>query len=325
MAGPGGGSRGGGGGRGFGGGFSGGGGSRGFGGGGRGYGGYHHHGPHYHGGWFFGPRYYGGGAGCLGGMLGLLIAPIIILLFAGVLLLSTFSSAFNSIMTGGQITYNEQDFQNYANQQYIAEFDDESAYEGQDFEDHILLVFLVEDETYYDYAYIAWVGDDIDDDINYMFGGSGTPLGYAVENSGINASGTYQYSLDKGISSVVRQMQKNIEQLGITDPYLCDSEKSQYNSHLTNKSSINMRDKTVNDALEDFTAATGIAIVVVVEDADEVLPRHFDYFSLFVAIILIVVAVVLIVKALKSRKKKDEDDGSYKGSSQNEKINFDNF
>ncbi|MBP3375779.1 MAG: hypothetical protein J6L83_03350 [Clostridia bacterium] len=319
MPGPGGGSRGGGGGRGFGGGFSGGGG-RGFGGGG-----HYHHRPHYGGGWYFGPRYYGGGAGCLGGMIGLLIAPIIILMFAGILLLSTFSSAFNSIMTGGQITYNEKDFQDYANQQYAAEFGDESKYEGQDYEDHILLVFLVEDETYYDYAYIAWVGDDIDDDINYMFGASGTELGYAVENSGINAAGTYQYSLDKGISSVVRKMQRHIENLNIEDPYYCKSEKSQYESHLTNKTSINMNDDSVNAALEDFTAATGIAIVVVVEDADEVLPRHFDYLSLFIAIILIVVAIILIVTAIKNRKKKDEDDGSYKGSSQKEKINFDDF
>jgi hypothetical protein len=258
-------------------------------------------------------------------MMAILLLPIIILLFAGLLLLSTFSSAFNSVMTGGQITYNEKDFQNYANQQYIAEFGDESAYPGQDYEDHILLVFLVEDETYYDYAYIAWVGDDIDDEINYMFGGSGTQLGYAVENSGINASGSYQYSLDKGISSVVRQMQRNIEALNIRDPYYCQSEKSTYESHLTNKSKVNIRDKTVNDALADFTAATGIGIAVVVEDAEEVLPRHFDYFSLIIAITLIIVAIVLIVVAIKNRKKKDDDDGSYKGSSQKEKINFDNF
>ena len=75
----------------------------------------------------------------------------------------------------------------------------------------------------------------------------------------------------------------------------------------------------------DFTAATGIGIVVVVEDADEVLPRNFDYFSLIIAIILIVVAIVLIVVAIKNRKKKDEDDGSYKGSAKKEKINFDDF
>ena len=123
-------------------------------------------------------------------------------------------------------------------------------------------------------------------------------------------------------------MQKEIVALKLDDPYLCDSEKSQFKSHLTNKSSINMRDKTINDALESFTAETGIGIVVVVDDADEVLPRNFDYFSLIVSVILIVVAVVLIIKAIKAaneKKKKNEDDGSYKGSNQNEKINFDNF
>ena len=166
MPGPGGGARGGGGGRGFGG-FGGGGGSfggggRGFGGGGRGFGGGpHYHRPHYHGGWFFGPRYhYYGGGGCLGGLMGLLLAPIILIMFAVLLIISMFGSAFNLVTTGGNLTYDENIFQDYANEQYAAEFG-----MTKDYEDNLLLVFAVEDDEYYEYAYIAWCGDHLNQKI----------------------------------------------------------------------------------------------------------------------------------------------------------------
>lgn len=325
MPGPGGGSRGGGGGRGFGGGGSFGGGRGGnFGGGGRGFGGghhhgYHHHGPHYHGGWFFGPRRYYGGGGCLGGMLGLLIAPIILIAFAGIMLLTTFSSAFNSITTGGEIYYNEEIMQDYANQVYAQEFGGEA-----DYEDALVIVFLVEDVNYYEYAYIAWPGDHIDQKINYMFGAEGTKFGNAIANSAIN-SNSYKYSLDSGIAAVMTTMQGHITALGLNSNLICDSETSQYKSHLINKSRVDMTEATVNTALENFTAATGIPVAVVVEDADEVLPKQFDYLSVIIAVIFIVVAVILIIKALKNRKSKNDDDGSYKGSqSQNSGYNNNN-
>ena len=117
MPGPGGGSRGGGfGGGSRGGGFGGGGFGGGFGGGHRGgphFGGYHYgpRGPHFH-------RHYGyGGGGCLGGLLGMLMAPIIILFAAVVGFFGLFGSALTNISNGGQVQYNERTFQDYANEQ----------------------------------------------------------------------------------------------------------------------------------------------------------------------------------------------------------------
>ncbi len=319
MPGPGGGSRGGGGGRGFGGGF--GGGSRGggfgggFGGGGRGFGGPHHghyhHGPRFYGG-FWGPRrhYYGGG-GCLGGFLGILLAPIILILFAGLLLLSTFSSAFNSVTTGGDIYYDENAFQTYANAQYAEHFGDLS-----DYEDALLIVFAVDAETCYDYAYIAWPGDNINRSINYMFGASGTEFGNAIESSAINSS-SYKFSLDSGIAAVMSEMEQNIVNLGLEHNLTCKHEYSTFESHMVNNTTLAVTPNTVNSVLISFTQATGIPVVVVIEDAEEILPKSFDYLSVILAVIFIVIAIVLIVKALSSRKPKNEDDGSYKNNSGN--------
>ena len=328
MPGPGGGARGGGGGRGFGGGFGGGGGrgfGGGFGGGGRGFGGHHHHhyGPRFHGGWFFGPRYYGGG-GCLGGLLGLMLAPIILVMIAGLLLFSVFGSALGSITTGGEIYYDENTFQDYARQQYTAQFGQET-----DFEDGLLLVLVVEDVEYYDYAYIAFLGNHIHQDINEMFGASGTELGNAIEASPIN-SGSYKYSLSQGLKSVVSTMQEHIEALDLEVSYdtkYCDMPESKYQSKVINHTSVEIDENYVNVALAEFTESTGIPFAIVVASADEVLPKYFDYFSVIVAAILIIVAIVIAVKAFKNKNNKDgkSDDGSYRGGNNgNYNSNYNN-
>ena len=252
-------------------------------------------------------------------MLGLLLAPIIMIMFSAILLLSVFSSAFGSITTGGQIMYNENALQDYANEQYAAEFGGEA-----DYEDHLLIVFLVEEEEYYEYAYIAWVGDHIDPKINNMFGAEGTKFGNAISSSAIN-SNSYKYSLDSGIASVMSTMQGHIEALGLESNLICDSSTSTYKSHVINKTGMDITEETVNTALEKFTVSTGIPVAVVIANADEALPRNFDWFSVIIAVIFIVVAIVLIVKAFKNRPKKPEDDGSYKGNNQNNGYNNNNY
>ena len=313
MPGPGGGARGGGGSRG---GFSGGGG---FGGGSRGgFGGgsrgphHHHHGGFYGGYW--GPRRYGYGGGLFGGLLSILMLPLILILISVMVLISTIGSAFSNVTRGGVSTYDEYKLQDYADQQYAIEFG-----ATKDYEDNLLIVFLVEDEAYYDYAFIAWVGDHVDYKINNMFGSNQTDFGRAIESSAIN-SDTYKYSLDSGIAAVMRNMTDRVSALGLDSNYTCDNQDRDYKSHLTNKTSISLTESTVNSALEDFTSKTGIPVVVVVEDIEDVFPKTIspeDIFIVIVAIGLMIVAIVLIVKAIRSNKKKPQDDGSYHGGNNN--------
>ena len=76
-------------------------------------------------------------------------------------------------------------------------------------------------------------------------------------------------------------------------------------SHLTNHSRLNMNEKTVNSALEKFTEATGISIVIVVDDMEAVFGKSFtgeDIFTIIIMVGLVILAIYLIVKAVKSRK-----------------------
>lgn len=231
-------------------------------------------------------------------MMGLLLIPIIMLLFAGLMLVSVFSSAFNLVTTGGEITYNENVFQDYADSQYAAEFGS-----TKDYEDNLLIVITVEDDEYYDYQFIAWCGDHIAPKINNMFGSNSSKLGVAIQNSAINSK-SYKYSLDSGIASVVDTMREHVEGLELDSSFTCKTERVEYNSHLTNKTSLDVTEETVNNALVQFTESTGIPIVVVVEDIEDVFPKtvsDFDVFSLVIAVVFIVIAVVLIVNAVKKR------------------------
>ncbi|MBQ9797648.1 MAG: hypothetical protein IJW50_07985 [Clostridia bacterium] len=301
MPGPGGGSRGGGfGGGGFGGGGFGGG-SRG---GGFGGGGFHRgpRGPRFYGG--FGPRYYGYGygGGCLGGFLGALMAPIFLLLVVGVMMFGLVSTTLTNVANGGVISYSEQTFQNYADEEYAKAFGNSDAYE-----DNILLVFLTNEETDYYYC-IAWVGDNVALDINLMFGDETTPYGQSVLAS---IPDYYAYSLDKNLAQIMATMERKIEALGLESSF--DREYSHADSpesHLVNYTELRLTEATVNDALTAFTATTDIPVVIVVEDMEDVFGKNLpmeDIFILVVLIVLACVAIYMIVRAVKNRKNYDNN------------------
>lgn len=203
------------------------------------------------------------------------------------------------------LAYNEEQFQDYADAQYAAEFGNLSAYE-----DNILLVFLT-DKDYYDYYYIAWVGDHIVTDINYMFGNEYTELGKAISAS-VNTS-SYKYSLDSNLAQAVDTMTQKIEALELETSFYCSEEHAEPVSHLVNKTEIPMTAETVNKSLEAFTEETGISIAVVVDDMENVFERAMPanaVITLVIAVALVALAVYLIVRAVRS-KKDDGENGDY--------------
>ncbi len=306
MPGPGGGSRGGGGFRGSGGGFRG---------GSRGGGGFHgggFHGRGFHGGWYHRPHFGGwwhrphyGGGSCFGGLMSFIMVPIMLIVIAVGIIISSFGTSFSVLNGGGrQVVYDENSFQDFADAQYAAEFGSSTAYE-----DNILLVFLADGEKYYDYYYIAWVGDHIDTDINNMFGSNQTELGRAIAAT-VNEQ-SYKYSLDSNLAQAVNIMANHIEAKGKKSSFTCFEEHKQVESHLTNRANIQLTEDTVNTALQSFTDKTGIPIVVVVEDISDVLDERLptkSIISLIIAGGLIIIAVVLIIRNISNRRGKNKND-----------------
>lgn len=323
MPGPGGGSHGGG----FGGGSRGGGGGFGGGGfGGGGFGGGHHHGPHHHGphhhgpffgGWYHRPYYGYGGGGCLGGLMGILLLPIILLLIVGIMLTSIIGSAVANVKNGGSISYNEQVFQDYANERYAQEFSSYSNYEN-----NILIVFLTNEEAD-GYYTIAWVGDNIHTDINYMFGDETTAFGQVVLGS-INRE-YYKYSLSSNLANIMDTMASKIESRNLPSSFRVVNEShNPPTSHLSNYSSLAISEETVNAALVSFTEKTDIPAVIVVDTMENVFGKNIPIGDIIIVIALLalmVLAIVLIVRGIKNRK---NNGGSNNNNNNNNSNNNNN-
>lgn len=225
------------------------------------------------------------------------------ILFFG--MFSVLKEKYEGLTSGGNYRYDENTFQDYADARYAEEFGSSDAYE-----DNLLITVLVEDEEYYDFYYIAWVGDHIVTDINFMLGGNGTPLGEAMDSC-INAS-SYKYSLDSNLAQVMESLTGRIDRLGLDSSFSCNEDHVQVASHLTNRSRIDMNEDTVNAALTAFTENTGIPAVIVVEDMDDVFAQKGLSSVLGSAPLnmgaVIAVAVIALIGWLLVRKSKEQDE-----------------
>lgn len=232
-----------------------------------------------------------------------MIVPIIMIVMAVAFVVSS----LQSLAQGGSIRYDENSFQDYADIQYQEVFGTSTAYE-----DNILLVFLTENDAYYDYYYIAWVGDDIVAEVNDLFGNESTKLGQAISN-GVNAS-SYKYSLDSDLARVIESMEKQIAEMELESAFTCKENHIQVESRLINKTSLNLTEQTVNAALQSFTETTGISIALVVDDIEDVLPKQTPVAGIIISVFLIALAVFLIVRGLRSRDKGDSGEDRYYNS-----------
>lgn len=219
----------------------------------------HHHGPHF--GWGWGRRRYVGGGGCV---TGLLVALFIMFFAINVFVPEgdLFDDPFEVTHTYETELYDEGIMQDYANENYKKYFGDYDNYEN-----NILLVFLT-NEACDGYYTIAWVGDNINHEINEMFG-EYTEYGQALTNF-INQD-YYAYSLDTDLTAVIKEMTRSITEFGLETPF--NSEFADYEmpfSKLDNNTALEMNTELVDAALADFTAQTGIPCVIVVDSAEKV-------------------------------------------------------
>lgn len=290
-----------------GGGFGGGRGGGSFGGGGFGgghHGGYHgyHRGPRFgffpFGFGFYRPYgYYGGG--CLGGLLGIFMLPIILILIAAIMLTSIVGNAVSNVAKGGIVSYNEQKFQEYAYNEYLEHFDQREA----TFDNNILISVLINEDRDYGY-FIAMMGDNINSRIVTEFRAeSGYTFGRAMNNY---VQKYYGYSLHNDLSSVVDTLTSSVTALNLPSSFDRDmGAANPASSRVVNDSDLDLNYSTTEYSLEAFTDATDIPVVLVIEDMEDVFGKYIPISSIITVVILLALigfAIYLIVKGFKNRK-----------------------
>ena len=237
----------------------------------------------------------------------MIMGPIIMLFVVSVFLISMIGSSIGNIANGGSVRYDEEAFQNYANQRYIEEFSSFTAYEN-----NILLVFLT-NEARDGYYTIAWVGDNLNSNIIDSFGNEYTAYGKAVHSS-INSE-YYEFSISSNLASVVDKMSSHISSMNLESSFKRDVNTSDPPaSRIVNYSSLAINEETVNLSLRDFSSATEIPIVIVVDDMEDVFGKSFsseDVFTLILLAVFAIIAISGIVKGVKQYKQsKNGDDSS---------------
>lgn len=229
----------------------------------------------------------------------MLMMPFIMLLVAGTFLFMTIGSSFGALASGGRVVYDEAAFQDYANREYAAAFGGSSAYE-----DNLLLVFLTNEDADGYYS-IAWIGDNVKTEISNMFGDETTPYGVAVLGSVSNEY--YAYSLDTNLASVMEIMTAHVTRLGLDGSFKKQSDHSAMTEpQLKNYTALALNEATVEDALAEFTSATHIPVVIVVEDMEVVFGKSLtsgDLSGIVLSIGFIALAIFLIVKAVKEKQR----------------------
>ena len=127
----------------------------------------------------------------------------------------------------------------------------------------------------------------------------------------------YKYSLDANLAQVVEIMKDHVTALGLDSSFRCNENRSQTVSRLVNKTSLELTEETVNDALQRFTDATGIPMVIVVDDMDRVFGSGnqskadisaISVLNMVLAVGLAALVIWLVVRALRKRKGRDQED-----------------
>lgn len=240
-----------------------------------------------------------------GGCLSTLFAPILCFILAIVLLIGIISGGLATLFSGGNVVYNENKMQDYANRQYATIYDPGSA----TYEDNVLILFLTNEDGQ-NYYCIGWVGDNLKSQVSDLFGNEYTALGSAMQSS-VNQS-SYRYSLGSNLAQMTEKMQTSVENLGLETPYRAQKADSHEAGKVYNRSGsdIQFNAETVDAALKNFTDSTDISMSIVIADSKDVFGKSLDaaaILAFLLCIALAVYAVVAIVRYVRRRREKADN------------------
>lgn len=249
--------------------------------------------------YFWGPRTYR--MGIVPALFSIFFGPLIMIAFAVFFLVILFLPT-TTFLDGGEINFNEEEFENYANEQYYEIFDEKTA-----FEDNILLVLLTSEQEE-GRAYIAWVGNHINLQINSAFDAEKGALGRSMERNLPQTN--YSTALSSALSRVVNEMTESVLSLGVS-PFeggysACeDTSHNTVSSALINRSVFEISSAPVDAALSAFTQETGITAVLLVANAEDVVGKDSSgkIIGVVFCSVFILIALSSIVAGLRSYKK----------------------
>lgn len=229
--------------------------------------------------------------------MSMIFVPIILAIF---LIVFIFGSLTGNVTWDN---YSEEVFQDYTNDKYFQYFGDNA-----DTEDQLLLVFLTYEDNY-QFSYLAWSGDHLNSQIDDMLGNDYTELGRLMSS---NIADDYKYSLGKNLAQVMESLTDKVEALNLESSFKssCKGDHSSASGQFVNNTTLSISSTTVETALNEFAEATGISVVLLVEDNTVVFGTN-NTPQIIAVVLLVAIVVVVAVVISKKKKKSNNSDNRY--------------
>ncbi len=158
--------------------------------------------------------------------------------------------------------YDEEVFQNYANENYKNIFGSSKSYE-----DNLLLVFLTNKEAD-EYYTIAWIGDNIEYDINELFGEYSE---YGIYMEEYFNYGYFEYDIDANYSTIIDLLTDTISSFYLDSSFYDENgHDSSPESEVINKTDFLLNKDMINHSLVRFTEETDIPCVLLIDYVENV-------------------------------------------------------
>lgn len=197
--------------------------------------------------------------------------------------------------------YNEERFREYASACYEEEFNVEEAHE-----DNLLIVILTQ-KGYNECYYISYVGNHVKDNVCNLFGNERSEFGKLMN---FTFSSNYRNSLDTKIIEVMNVMIYQVKSNASTDSFTCDESHIKVESHITNKTNLEIDETKVNEALANFTEETEIPVTIVVDKDINVFRNGISNSTIILGFItfgLAGLSVLFTIRAIKKKNYEYED------------------
>ena len=239
------------------------------------------------------------------GLLNVIMTPIIILVIATAILIYNLVSLIGVLVNGGEIVYDQTVLDEYVSKAYNGAYETSSAKESG-----LAIIFFHNEDTNA-VEYLVSPGSNISSYVTEIFGTESEFGKYLNENV---HKDSYKETLASDLSSAIIHMADKVAELDLISNFVKNHDLSNMPvSHLVDNTAFALDASTVNSALNTFTEATGIPVVMVVDSAEAVFGRTIPTTDiLMVVLILVVIGLVTasMVKKIKAYKTMENDFGT---------------
>jgi hypothetical protein len=225
----------------------------------------------------------------------------ILLMLVMVLAFDLIAASVSALFHGGGVFYNEEVFETYVEERYAAEF------AGAPAEDNILIVVLVEPECF-DYYYKVKVGGHIDPAVAELFVGEDPEFSDTIYWEFYRSRSDYKQSIGSKLVNVMGSMKNKVWNVRGYKTVICE-EESPFITHFVNDSELEISQKTVDRAVENFASNSAVSTVLVVADMEDVIGKTFPPKVIITLVLLAAAIAGVIAFAVYAMRHKDRFQG----------------